>query len=204
MSDSGDDLLERWQRGDKAAGSKLIAQQFPRIKRFFSRKSADRDMIEELVQRTFTRCLAKLPGFRGDSSFDTYIYGIARNILLEHYRERRKADRMVVVEETPMVDLDPGPFEAVENKQERKVLINALRRLSLDNQILVELYYFERLKGPEVRRIVGLTEGEFRGRIRRARNELRKHIEELAESPELLKSTLMTLNTWANEVRDQI
>lgn len=197
------ELLDRWRRGDAKAGNDLIARQFPRIKRFFSRKTSDRDIIEELVQQTFDRCVRKLEAFEGRSSFDTFIYGIARHVLLEHYRERRRSDRQVAVEETPMIDLDMGPFVAVESREERKLLINALRRLSLDTQILVELYFFEGLKGPTVCEILGLSETKFRGRIRGARRDLQRHIETLTDSPELQKSTQMTLHSWARKVRGQ-
>lgn len=198
------ELLDRWREGDAKAGNELIARQFPRIKRFFSRKTSDRDIIEELVQRTFHRCVKRLDAFEGRSSFDTFIYGIARNVLLEHYRERRRSDRHVAVEETPMIDLDMGPFTAVESREDRKLLINALRRLSLDTQILVELYFFENLKGPTVCEILGLSETKFRGRIRGARRDLQRHIEQLTDSPELQKSTQMTLQTWARKIRGQL
>lgn len=198
------DLLTRWQQGDGKAGNELIARQFPRLKRFFARKTSDREAIEELLQQTFHRCVKKLDAFEGRSTFDTFIYGIARNVLLEYYRERRRSDRVEAIESMPVVDLEPGPFVAAEGKQERKILINALRRLSLDTQILVELYFFEDMTGTEICNIVGVTEGQFRGRIRAARRDLQRHIEELVESPELLKSTQMTLVTWARKIQEHL
>jgi len=196
------DLLERWRQGDRQAGNQLIAGQFARIKRFFARKTNSRDVIEELMQRTFSRCVDRLDAFEGRSSFDTFIYGIARYVLLEYYRERRRSDRMVAVEETPVADLEPEPFMAVEGKENRKLLINALRRLSLDSQIIVELYFFEDLKGPQVREIMGLTEGELRSRVRAAKHTIQRHIKDFTNSPDLLKSTQMTLLTWARKIRD--
>jgi RNA polymerase sigma factor (sigma-70 family) len=196
-------LLERWRVGDTTAANELIARQFPRMKRFFGRKTNDRSVIEELVQRTFDRCIQRIETFEQRSSFDTYIYGIARYVLLEYYREQRRANLHTTVEATPVEQLDPEPFIAVETKRERKVLINALRRLPVDSQILVELYFVENLKGPEVREILGLTEGALRGRVRAVRRELKKHIADFASSPELLKSTLMSIETWAKNVREE-
>ena len=177
---------------------------FPRIKGFFARKTSDRDPVQELTQRTFERCLDKIDAFEQRSSFSSFIYGIARYILLEHYRERRRAEQHVPIEDTPVVDLDPTPFSIVERNSERKLLIHVLRRLPLDLQILVELYFFEKLSGRQAAEVLGVREGTVRGRIRACRQQIEQHVRDLAESPEQLESTLMTLSRWAQQVREQV
>lgn len=177
---------------------------FPRIKAFFARKMSDRDLVQELTQRTFERCLEKVHAFEHRSSFSTFIYGIARFILLEHYRELRRAEQHDPIEETPVVDLDPTPFSIVERNSERKLIIHVLRRLPLDVQILVELYFFEHQPARHVAEVLGVPEGTVRGRIRACRQQIERHVRELAESPEQLESTLTTLSRWAQEVREQV
>lgn len=181
-----------------------MERNFPRIKAFFAQKTADRELVQELTQRTFERCLDKLRAFEQRSSFSSFIYGIARNILFEHYLELRRAERHVPVEDTPVVDLDPTPFTLVERNSERKLLIHVLRRLPLDLQILVELYFFEQLPARQVAEVLALPEGTIRGRIRASRQQIERHVRDLAESPELLESTLTTLSRWAQEVREQV
>jgi RNA polymerase sigma factor (sigma-70 family) len=204
-SDTEDgELLARWRRGEGSAAEALLERNFPRIKAFFSRKTADREMIQELTQRTFMRCLDKLTTFEQRSSFSSFIYGIARNILLEHYRERRKSARHTPIEDTPVEDLDPTPFSLVERNSERKLIIHVLRRLPLDLQIIVELYFFEQLSARQVSEVLGLPEGTVRGRIRSSRERMQQHVHDLAESPEQLDSTLMTLSRWAQGVREQV
>jgi RNA polymerase sigma factor (sigma-70 family) len=204
-SDTEDgELLARWRRGEGSAAEALLERNFPRIKAFFSRKTADREMIQELTQRTFMRCLDKLTAFEQRSSFSSFIYGIARNILLEHYRERRKSARHTPIEDTPVEDLDPTPFSLVERNSERKLIIHVLRRLPLDLQIIVELYFFEQLSARQVSEVLGLPEGTVRGRIRSSRERMQQHVHDLAESPEQLDSTLMTLSRWAQGVREQV
>lgn len=177
---------------------------FPRIKKFFASKTSEYDLIKELTQRTFERCLEKVHAFEGRSSFSSFIYGIARNILLESIRERRRAERDVPIEDISIENLDPTPFSLVEQRGERKLIIHALRRLPLTMQIIAELYLFEDLSGREVAEILELSEGTVRGRIRACREQLQGHIHDLAESPEQLESTLMTLSAWAQEIREQI
>jgi len=204
-SDNDDaDLLARWRRGDREAGGELMERNFPRIKAFFSRKTAERDLIQELTQRTFMRCLDKVSTFEQRSGFSSFIYGIARFILLEHYRERRRSEQHVSIEDTPVIDLDPTPFTIVERSSERKLIIHVLRRLPLDQQILVELYFFEKLSARQVSEVLDLPEGTIRGRIRTCRQQVEQHVRNLAESPEHLESTLTTLSKWAQQVREQV
>lgn len=204
-SDSNDaELLARWRLGDTDAADTLMERNFPRIKAFFAHKTSDRDLVQELTQRTFMRCLDKVESFQQRSSFSSFLYGIARFILLEHFRDHRRAEQHVPIEETPLVDLDPTPFSMVERNSERKLLIHVLRRLPLDLQILVELYFFEKMSARQVSEVLELAEGTVRGRIRTCRQQIERHIHDLAESPEQLESTMMTLSTWAQQIRDQV
>jgi RNA polymerase sigma factor (sigma-70 family) len=204
-SDTDDaELLACWRRGDRDAAGQLMERNFPRIKAFFARKTSDRDLVQELTQRTFERCLHKVHTFEQRSNFSSFIYGIARYILLEHYRERRRTEQHDPIEDTPVVDLDPSPFAIIERNSERKLIIHVLRRLPLDLQILVELYFFENLSARQVAEVLELPEGTVRGRIRACRQQVEQHVRDLAESPEQLESTLTTVSRWAQQVREQV
>ena len=206
LSDEDDlHLFKRWQQGDREAGDVLITRHFKKIQRFFGRKVGNQLLVKELVQRTFVRCTSKLPDFERRSSFSSFLFGIARNILLEHFREVRRdgLSTPLEVEQTPIITLDPSPFAVLEARGDRKRLIHVLRRLPLDDQILVELYFFENLSGPQVCEILGIPETTLRARIRSCRKRAAGIAEQLAESPEHLKSTLMTINRWADVVKEQ-
>lgn len=199
-------LFGRWKDGDRDAGDVLITRHFKKIQRFFGRKVGDQDLVGELVQRTFDRCTKRLPAFEGRSSFSSFLFGIARHILLEHFRQARRDGRStsIDVEQTPLVDLDPSPFTVLEARDDRKLLIHVLRRLPLDDQILVELYFFENLSAPQVSEILGVPETTLRARIRSCRKRAGELVRELAESKEQLESTMMTLNGWADRVKGQL
>lgn len=208
MASDEDDqtLLRRWKAGDRGAGDVLITRHFKKIQRFFRRVVADEALVNELIQRTFFRCTDKLAGFQERSSFSSYLYGIARHILLERFREAHRDRRSapLEVEQTPVIDLDPSPFTAIEAREDRKLLINALRRLPLDDQILVMLYFFEDLSGPQVCEILGVPETTLRARIRSCRKRVAELVQRLAESPEQLESTMMTINGWANAMKARV
>src|SRR6185503_6502540 len=94
--DAGDPdlmLLERWRRGERRAGEDLFARHFADIYWFFEHKTAGE--ADELAQQTFMACVAGRDAFRGQSTFRTYLFAIARNQLYSYLRrapQRAQAD----------------------------------------------------------------------------------------------------------------
>src|SRR5687767_9859628 len=97
------ELLEAWRGGDKPAGVELFERHFDAIYRFF-RSKVD-DAAEDLTQQTFLGCVRGKQVFRGDASFRTYLYTIARNRLYTHIRDRQRRDAVVEIGEQSVADL---------------------------------------------------------------------------------------------------
>jgi RNA polymerase sigma-70 factor, ECF subfamily len=72
-------LVERVQRGDKAAFDLLVAKYQRKIFRLLSRLVRDPAEIEDVAQEAFIKAYRALPNFRGDSAFYTWLYRIAIN-----------------------------------------------------------------------------------------------------------------------------
>ncbi len=92
---------------------------------------------------------------------------------------------------------------AIEQKGERRLLARALRGLPIDYQIALELFYWERLTGPELADALDLTERAVRSRLHRARQALRTQIENFGSSEALVQSTWNGLDRWAAEIADE-
>ena len=90
------ELLERWRSGDREAGNELFERHFHSICRFFENKiSGD---IEELVQSTFLACVDGRDKFRGQSSFRTYLFSIARYQLYGYFRRNQRDGKCSTLE----------------------------------------------------------------------------------------------------------
>src|SRR5690348_17457118 len=85
------DLIARWQRGDEHAATELVSRHAQALARFASSFGA-REEIDDLVQDTFVRAFQSLDGFRGESSFRTWLFTIERRLLLDR-RRAEKRDR---------------------------------------------------------------------------------------------------------------
>lgn len=202
MSGKDAELLNAWRGGDRKAGEALFERHFDAVARFF-RNKVDAG-IDDLIQRTFLACVETKDRFRGDSSFRTYLYGVAHNILGKHYRSKRRHGDKVDFGVTSVHDLAPSPSVIVAKHREQRVLLEALRRIPIDLQIVLELYYWERLTAGEVAQIVGVPEGTARTRIRRARQLLEEEMGKLVGNKDLLQSTIVNLEDWAASLRENL
>ena len=88
--------------------------------------------------------------------------------------------------------------------EEQRLLLEALRRIPLECQIVLELYYWEDMAAPELAQVLGIPEGTARSRLRRARELLTHRMKVLARSPALLKTTLSDLEKWVRSLREHI
>ncbi len=201
MSDSSDlDLLEAWRGGDGAAGDLLLQRHFASLFRFF-RNKLDDAMAEDLAQATLLACVDGRDRFRGAASFRSYLFSIARNQLNMYFRSRAVRDGVVELGTASVADLGASPATLAQAKAEQKLLLEALRRIPIDFQIAVELYYWEGLSTKELAEVLEVPEGTVRSRLARARDHLAEQFEALAASPELVQTTLDGFDRWAASLR---
>lgn len=199
------ELLRAWHGGggggDRSAGEALFERHYESVSRFFRNKVAE---PADLVQRTFLACLENIDRFRGDASFRTFLFAIATNVLRKHYRANAGPRGKVDLGSVSIEALEPSPSRIVANTHEKRLLLRALRRLTMDQQILLELYYWEQMKITELAAILELPIGTVKTRMRTARRQLEEHIEVLAAAPGLVNSTVTRLDEWARQLRDQL
>lgn len=194
------ELLLAWKQGDRRAGGDLIRRHIPTLHRFFVNKVSARAEVEELVQRTFTACAEGIEGFRGEASFRTWMFAIARNVLGLWIRAR--ARETVDLETTSVADLGVGPSTMLAASREREQLLLALRRIPIEQQIILELYYWEDLSAAEIGAVFEIPEGTARGRIRKAKLELRAALDEMARVGIDVEPTISNLENWARSLRE--
>lgn len=173
------DLLTRWRDGDKAAGNELFERHFATIRRFF-RNKVDHADAEDLVGRTLLECVKSSAAFRGDASFRTYLFTIARRELGHHIRRRlRDSDRQAPdFAVSSLVDLGLSPSKFAAHQEDHSRILAAMREIPLDFQITLELHYWEQLAAPELAEVLGIAPTTVRTRLHRAREALRERLRE--------------------------
>ena len=193
------DLLASWRDDDRDAGSLLFERHARAVTRFF-RSKVDGN-VEDLVQETFLACVERRDHIEGRSSFRAYMFGVARFKLLEHYRRLQGEPDFA---QDSVADLDKSPSRLVLDKQEHRILLRALRRLPVDHQIALELYYWEGFTTPDLAEMLQISPHTARSRLSRARAALRHEVELAADDPRAAVSTLGDLEMWARGLREQV
>ncbi len=192
------ELLGAWKNGNRTAGNALFDRYFASLYAFFRHKVGD--AAEDLVQQTFLSCTQAKQGISGDGNFRSYLFVVAHRKLYTHLERCRRGIRFDPGV-TSCEDLGLSPSGVVARNESVEQLLCALRRLPIDLQVALELFYFEQIRGPRLAEILGVPEGTIRSRIRRGRDLLRKELEAIASSKEQVESTLTNLEDWAEDVR---
>lgn len=202
MPASDAELLQRWKDGDTRSGEQLFSRYYDAVSRFFGNK-VTRDRAD-LVQATFSACLEKVDGLKNAASFRSFLFGIARFELLHYYRRKSRRETEFDAEKVSVYDVDPTPSRVIAKHQEQRLLLEALRHIPLELQIVLELTYWEKLTSAEMADLLQIPEGTVKSRVRRARKKLDEQLEVLAESPEHLQTTTSNLEGWAAKLRAQV
>lgn len=192
MDDPDLALLARWRGGDRAAGQALFERHFDSLYRFFRNKSGDE--CDELVQATLMACLDAKQQFRGDSSFRTFLFGIARNKLYRHYRDHKR-DEGLDLSVTSVAALITSPGSVLARNQAHQALLAALRELPVEQQTLLELHYWEEMDTIALAEVFEVPAATIRTWLFRARGKLRELL-----GP-ALAGTLDDLDRQAREAR---
>jgi len=199
---SDEELLLGWRDGDSGAGEALFDRYYGPVSRFFANKvQRERD---DLVQMTFSACLEKVDTLRDAASFRSFLFGIARFELLHHYRRNNRQGVPLDTERDSVCDLAPSPSLVVAKRKEQRLLLEALRRIPLQLQIVLELSYWEHLTSREVAEIIEVPVGTVKSRLRRARENLEAAMRELSDSATLLASTTANLDAWAADLKQLV
>lgn len=186
--------MAAWRAGEASAGAELFDRHFAAVTRFFRHKAGDR--LDDLVQATFMTLLESPQAYRGEGSFRGFMLGVAYNVLRHHLRDVHR-ERRIELGDVSVEALGIGPASVIDADRERRRLLEALRRIPLDHQTLLELFYWESLSASAIGQVLGIPEGTVRTRLRRARVELERELAKIVDNGEELHSTLARLEDWA-------
>jgi RNA polymerase sigma factor (sigma-70 family) len=173
------ELLLRWREGHKAAGEALVTRHYAAVYRFF-RNKAPND-VDDLTQRTFLACVEGRERFEQRASLRTFLFSIARHVLYEFYRRRRR-DEVIDFGLSTAEGLDPSPSKLVAARDDRERLLIAMRRLPVDLQVALELYYWEDLSTREMADALEVPAGTVQRRLQRGRARLQQELARLGVS----------------------
>ena len=171
-------LVERVQRGDKAAFDLLVVKYQRKIFRLLSRLIRDAAEIEDVAQEAFVKAYRALPNFRGDSAFYTWLYRIAINTAKNYLvSQGRRAPTSTQADVEDAETFDDGdhlrdlntPDSMLVTKQVGEAVNRAIDQLPEDLRTAIVLREIEGLSYEEIAESMQCPIGTVRSRIFRAR-----------------------------------
>ena len=177
-----------WQAGNAAAFDRLYARHRGGVFRYLLRHCGNRASAEELHQDVWLRLIAARPGYRATARFATWLYTVARNRLIDHWRaaasqrlvslDVEQDDGMDVMQfEDPAVRADP--MRNADSWQQGRRIVDALQALPGAQRDAFLLHVEGGLALTEIAALTGAPAETVKSRLRYAYARLRDALGDL-------------------------
>ncbi len=165
------DLVERAVAGEVEAFEELYRRTVGRVFGLCLRMCGNRSLAEDLTQESFVRAWQKLPSFRGESAFSTWMHRLTVNVVLGHQRSAgRRQTRETAAGEEWYGDGSAGPGRPAAAMD----LERAVAGLPKGARTVFVLHDVEGYKHAEIAQLTGVAVGTSKAQLSRARQLLRK------------------------------
>jgi RNA polymerase sigma-70 factor, ECF subfamily len=170
------DLVGKAQQGDREALEELYLLHFDRIYSYLHMSVGNRHDAEDLTTQTFLKMLEAIGRFRWQSApFSAWLFRIAHNLAMDHFRASRRWQPEEEVPEPPDSE-EASAEEAAMHSIGRQSMLELIENLSADQQQVLTLKFVFNFPNAEVATILGKTEGAIKSLQHRALVSLQKQI----------------------------
>ncbi|MEA2020679.1 MAG: RNA polymerase sigma factor [Patescibacteria group bacterium] len=175
-------LVKKAQRGGRAgqkAFEDIYAHYQPHITTFFKAQLGQNRETEDLVQETFTKALKGLDSFQWQGvSLSAWLYRIARNVLIDYFREKEKRESTSLEKIAPPVSKEETPPTSYIKEEKTQLLQNLINQLPRREQEIIYLKFFEGRRNKDIANMMNLSETNVGTIVHRCMKKLRKKIKE--------------------------
>ncbi len=167
--------MSRFRDGDSAAFETLYARHRGPLYRYFVRQVA-RNAVDDLFQDVWLRVIKSQARYRPDAPFAAYLFRIAHNILVDHYRREGRAPELTSVEYLDLADAGAGPERELTQLELRAAISQALTDLPAAQREAFLLHEEAGLTLEQIAEVVGTGRETIKSRLRYAVNRLRQEL----------------------------
>jgi RNA polymerase sigma-70 factor (ECF subfamily) len=169
-------VAEGLKRQDAGLLDELIVRYQHRLLRYLLYLTSNREMAEDLFQEVWMRVLVRGAQFNGQARFDTWLFTIARNLVIDHRRKRTMSSLDELIEgasedDRPMnyevADGEPTPFDRFSNLEDRQQIAVALLQLDTLHREVLVLRFHEELSLEEISKVTRAPLSTVKSRLYR-------------------------------------
>ncbi len=170
-----EELLAKAVDLDEAALSELYDRYELKIYSYIYRRTSDQTLCEDLTAQVFLKMLEAIHNEKAwHSSFSGWLYRIAHNLVIDHYRSRDRQKQISLDEAPNMPDAGNSPLRAAEIQLDTEYLQSAIRRLTDEQAQVISLRFIEGYSFGEIAAMMEKTEGAVKALQHRAVATLRQ------------------------------
>lgn len=138
---------------------RLYEEFVPKVFRYVSYRVADTHLAEDLTSAVFEKALTKFKTYDAErAGFSTWIFSIARNTLIDHFRVSGRRQTIQLDSLSEMGDGKTSPEDALVQAEERRKLQACLAQLPLPEQEIISLKFGAEMTNRQIAGMLGLTE----------------------------------------------
>ncbi len=143
----------------------------------YCRRRADAGMARDAASETFLTAWRRINDVPNGERALRWLYGVARKVLANQYRTRKRYQRLVVKVGSLGSSPPPDPATQVVRRAEDQEVLDALARLRPDDQELLRLAVWEEMPHGEIGELLGCSAHAVDQRIRRAGDRLAREVQ---------------------------
>lgn len=167
-------LVKEAASGDERAFGQIYDLYFAKVYRFIYYRVNHSETAEDLASETFIRVWNKLAQIGDAAAFQAWLFRIARNLVVDHYRARKITVDITELEN--FLEYEDNIIDQANLGFDQKKFLEALKKLSPDQQVVIKLKFLDELENDEIAKILEKSEGAIRVIQHRAIAELKHRL----------------------------
>ena len=184
------ELVARTQAGDARAFDELVVKYSPRLYGLVYNMTSNHEDTNDLLQDVFAKAFRSVNGFRGKSSFYTWIHSIAVNMTINCLKKRGRRFQMSlddvdlnIQNDKEFIELtaSSSPVREADLGELQQKLNESMLKLSPEHRAVVTMFDIQGMPHAEISKILGVSEGTIRSRLFYAHRQLQAHLDEFSE-----------------------
>jgi RNA polymerase sigma-70 factor (ECF subfamily) len=191
-SDPDQELVTRTQAGEASAFDDLVVKYTPRLYGLVYNMTSNHEDTNDLLQDIFAKAYKAIRGFRGKSSFYTWIHSIAVNMTLNFLKKRGRRFQLSLDDVEASIHNDKefmeatatsSPVREADLSELQRRLNEAMMKLSEDHRAVVTMFHIQGMPHAEISKILRVSEGTVRSRLFYANRQLQNYLDEFRKNP---------------------
>lgn len=182
-----EELVSRAQDGDPTAFDELVVRYSPRLYGMIYNMTSNHEDTNDMLQEVFAKAYRSIKGFKGKSSFYTWIYTIATNRTINFVKKRGRRYHLSLDdvdsgiehdEEFLEATIQSDPLREANLKELQKKLNEAIQKLSPNHRAVVTMFDIQGMPHAEIAKILKVSEGTVRSRLFYAHKQLQSYLQD--------------------------